>query len=380
MNSKGLLVAAALAVTVGAMGSLVSGGASAAEPVKVGAVEALTGPAAKYGVMIREGFELATDEINAKGGVLGGKLEVIFEDSATQKEQAINAVRKLIGRDHVAALLGPTLSQEMFGAGPVANEREIPIIGTSTTADGITDMGPWVFRTALPEADVIPVTLKKAQAKFGIKRVALLYANDDAVSKSGFDIMKRSLEKMGIEIATIEAFSTKDTDFSAQLTKVKSLGVDALCVSALVEPAAGLLLQARQLGLPKTIPIIGGNGFNSPKLIEIAGEAAENVMVGSPWFIGKATPQNQTFVTNFKAKYGSEPDQFAAQAYDTMHILAEAFTRAGGTDNKALQAALLKTSHDGVTGPFRFTDHRDPSVTEGVVVVTTKAGKFVVFE
>ena len=132
------------------------------ETVKIGAIEGLSGPIAKYGVPIRHGIELAADEVNSKGGVLGGrKIEMIFEDSAGQKDQALNAMKKLLARDHVIAVIGPTLSNEMFAAGPAAVERQIPAIGTSTTADGITDIGEWIFRTAMPEADVIPVTVER---------------------------------------------------------------------------------------------------------------------------------------------------------------------------------------------------------------------------
>jgi branched-chain amino acid transport system substrate-binding protein len=370
---KTSFVAAALAA------ALFAGSALAAEPVTVGAVECLTGPAAKYGTMIRAGFELAAGEVNAKGGVLKGRpLELMFEDSAANKEQAMNAVRKLIGRDHAVALLGPTLSNEMFAAGPVANERGVPIIGTSNTAKGITDIGEFVFRTSLPESEVLPATLKKAQAKFGFKRVAVLYSNDDAFTKSGFDVFKENLDKMGVEIAAIEAFSVKDTDFSAQLTKVKGLNPDVLVVSALAEAGGGLVLQARQLGLAQ--PIIGGNGFNSPKVAEIAGAAADGVVVGSPWFIGKDTPVNKAFVENFRKKTGQDPDQFAAQAYDTVHILAAAFDRAGEADSKKLRDALTKTEHDGLLGPFRFGADRSPASSEGVVVTVIKGGKFTLLQ
>jgi branched-chain amino acid transport system substrate-binding protein len=351
--------------------------ALAQEPVKVGAIEALSGPVAKYGVPIRHGIELAVGEVNGKGGVLGGrKIEMIFEDSAGQKDQALNAMKKLLARDRVVAVFGPTLSNEMFAAGPAAVERQIPAIGTSTTADGITDIGEWIFRTAMPEADVIPVTVATVKKHFGIKRVALMYSNDDAFTKSGFDVMKSAVEKNGLEIATIETFSVKDTDFSAQLTKIKGLNVDAIGMSALAEAGAGAVLQARQLGIPPKVVIFGGNGFNSPKVAEIAGTAAEGLMVGTPWFIGKKDPLNQQFVAAYKQKFGDEPDQFAAQSYDSLFILAEAIERAGGTDHKALHAALLKTDHHGVLGPFRFTPHRDPASTEGVVVLAIKNGRF----
>src|SRR5579859_6437785 len=271
-----------------------------APPVKIGAIEDLSGPTARYGVAIKSGFELAADEINAKGGILGGrKIDFLVEDAAGQKDQAVNAAKKLLARDKVAALLGPTLSNEMFAAGPVAVEREIPIIGTSVTAAGITDMGKWVFRTSLPEADVVPEALRATARIYGVKKVALMYANDDAFSKSGFDVFKKAAVDAGLEIADIESFSQKDTDFSPQLTKIKALDVDALVVSALVEPASGVVLQARQLGM--TLPILGGNGFNSPKLVEIAGRAAEDVLGGSPGVGEKEPAENRALVPAFRA-------------------------------------------------------------------------------
>jgi branched-chain amino acid transport system substrate-binding protein len=363
------------------LAALLSAGVAASdEPtVKVGAIEDLSGPTARYGVAIKQGFELAAEQINAQGGVIGGRqIEFLVEDAAGQKDQAVNAAKKLLARDKVVALLGPTLSNEMFAAGPVAVERQIPIIGTSVTAAGITDMGDWVFRTSLPEADVAPAALANAKKVFGLKKVALLYANDDAFSKSGFDVFKKAATDAGLDIADIESFSQNDTDFSPQLTKIKSLNVDALVVSALVEPASGVVLQARQLGM--TMPILGGTGFNSPKLVEIAGKAAEGVLVGSPWFVDKPQADNVAFVAAYRAKYDQDPDQFAAQAYDTMFILAEALNRAGSTDAGRLHEALMATDHVGIMGPFQFSPHRDPATASGVVTLVVRDGKFQILE
>ena len=352
-------------------------GLPARADVAVGAVEILSGPASAYGISIKAGLELALAEINAKGVLGGQKIVLTVEDSAGNKDQAINAARKLVGRDKVVLVIGPTLSNEMFAVGPVTNERKIPTVGTSTTAGGITDIGPYIFRTSLPESDVIPVTLGRAKAR-GVKTIALMYANDDAFSKSGFDVMKAAAEKLGLTIVAIESFGSKDTDFSAQLTKIKGLKPDAIGISALVEPVAGVLLQAKQLGFGKETLFIGGNGSNSPKLGEIAGVAADGMIVGSPWFVGKPDTTNQAFVTAFKAKYGKEPDQFAAQAYDCMFIVAAAIERAGAADSEKITAALAKTSYSGVMGPFAFTDHRDPASTEGVVVLEMRTGKFAI--
>jgi branched-chain amino acid transport system substrate-binding protein len=350
------------------------------EPIKLGAIEVLTGPNNRYGLPAQRAFDLAVDEINKAGGVLGGRpLAIAYEDSAGNKDQAMNAARKLIGRDKVPMILGPTLSNEMFAVGPVVNERKIPIIGTSTTATGITAIGPWVFRTAMPESDVIPVTLKTARDRVGIKKVVVMYANDDAFTKSAYDVMKDSLAKLGVETLATETFSGKDTDFTAQLTKAKNLNPDAIVVSGHVDAASGIILQGRQLGIPKNVRFIGGNGFNSPKLAEIAGPAADGTLVGSPWFIAKKDEVNQKFVKAYHAKYGDDPDQFAAQAYDTMYLVAKAINAANGTDPEKLREALQNVKNNGVMGPFSFTEGRDPADASGVVVLEMNAGKFRIF-
>ena len=355
-------------------------GAQDKQPVKIGAIEVLTGPNNRYGVPAQRAFDLAVDDINKAGGVLGGRpLSIAYEDSAGNKDQAVNAARKLIGRDKVPLILGPTLSNEMFAVGPVVNDRKIPIIGTSTTASGITALGSYVFRTAMPESDVIPVTLKMAKEKLGIKKVVVMYANDDAFTKSAYDVMKDSLAKLGVETLATESFGDKDTDFTAQLTKAKNLNPDAIVVSAHVDSGSGIILQARQLGMDNKVRIIGGNGFNSPQLAQIAGAAADGTLVGSPWFVSKKDPVNQKFVAAFKAKYGEEPDQFAAQAYDTMYIVKDAINAAGSTEPDKVREALLKTKYNGVMGPFSFTEGRDPADASGVVVLEYQGGKFRIF-
>ena len=368
--------AAALAGLLGTV-ALSGGAALAQEPVQLGSIEILSGPNAAYGTAIKAGLELALAEVNGPGVLGGRKINLVVEDSAANKDQAINAARKLIGRDKVVAIIGPTLSNEMFAVGPVAQERHIPIVGTSTTATGITAMGDYVFRTSLPESDVIPVTLRKAISR-GVKTIALMYANDDAFSKSGFDVMKAAAEKAGLQIVDIESFGSKDSDFSAQLTKIKGLKPDAIGISALVEPVSGVLLAARQLGIGSDTMFIGGNGSNSPKLGEIAGKAADGLLVGSPWFVGKDTPVNDKFVADFRKAYGHDPDQFAAQAYDALKIVAAAIDRAGAADPAKVRDALLQTKFDGVMGPFSFTTGRDPASTEGVVVLVMQDGKFTI--
>ncbi len=372
--SRRHLLAASTAVLLA--GTAAPALAQKGEPITIGAVEILTGPNNKYGIAIKNGFDLALDEVNKAGGVLTRPLAIAYEDSAGNKDQAMNGVRALIGQKNVPIILGPTLSNEMFAAGPIANGRKVPIVGTSTTANGITAMGPYVFRTSLPESDVVPVTLKTARDKLGVKKVAVMYGNDDAFTKSAYDVMKDALAKLNIEVLTTETFGGKDTDFSAQLTKIKALNPDAIVVSALVEAGSGILLGKKALGFPAKVRVIGGNGLNAPKIGEIAGDAADGTLVGSPWFIGKSGAANEKFVADYKAKYSMEPDQFAAQAYDTLHIVANAIKAAGAPESEKIKDALQKTKYTGVLGSFSFTNDRDPGDTSGVVVLEMKGGKF----
>jgi len=328
-----------------------------AADIKIGVAEALTGGAAQYGIAIRNGFQLAADEINAKGGVGGNKLALVIEDEQGKKEEAINVFKKLIFQDKVLMIYGPTLSNSMFAAGPAANAAKVVVFGTSNTANGITDIGPFVFRNSVMESDVLPVTVATAVKHYGIKKVAVIYGNDDAFTKSGYDVFKKVLETQKIPVTTTETYVKGDVDFKAQLTKIKGSSPDAIVCSCLAEEAANIMLQARGLGLKQ--PFIGGNGFNSPKLFEVSKLAGEGTFVGSPWSNTNPAPANKHFVDAYKAKFGIEPNQFAAQAYDALYIGAEALkgVKLSGdlaADRVALREALPKVTINGATGPFKF--------------------------
>ncbi|EIJ48031.1 amino acid ABC transporter periplasmic protein [Herbaspirillum sp. GW103] len=371
------------------IGATLSHAALAAD-IKLGVAEALTGPAAKYGVAIKNGFTLASEEINAKGGVNGNKLALVIEDEQGKKEEAINVFKKLIFQDKVLAVFGPTLSNSAFAADPIANAAKVVVFGTSNTADGITAMGPFTFRNSVMEADVLPVTVKAAVKHFGIKKVAVIYGNDDAFTKSGYDVFKATLEQQKIPVTTTEAYAKGDVDFKAQLTKIKAGNPDAIVCSCLAEEAANIILQTRALGMKQ--PFIGGNGLNSPKLFEIAKDAGDNTLMGSPWSAENQTPANKAFMAAYKAKFGSDPDQFAAQAYDAMYIMADAIkgVKLSGNlakDRDAVRAALPAVKIEGATGKFAF--RAAPAVAgkqvgfdadQEAIVNIAKGGKFVLLK
>ncbi|HXA47624.1 MAG TPA: ABC transporter substrate-binding protein, partial [Burkholderiaceae bacterium] len=241
-------------------------GSAVAADINIGAAEALTGPAAKYGVSIKNGFMLALDDINAKGGANGNKLVLAIEDEQGKKEEAINAFKKLLFQDKVLMLFGPTLSNSAFAADPIANATKTVVFGTSNTAEGITAMGPFTFRNSVMEPDVVPTTTSAAVKHFGLKKVAVIYGNDDALTKNGYDVFKTTLAAQNIAVTDTETYAKSDVDFKAQLTKIKASSPDAIVCSCLVEEAANIILQTRTLGMKQ--PFIGGNGLNSPKLFD----------------------------------------------------------------------------------------------------------------
>jgi branched-chain amino acid transport system substrate-binding protein len=353
-----------------------------AAEIKIGVAATLTGNAAQYGVPIRKGFELAVREINGSGGIGGTGLELVIEDEQGKKEEAINSFRKLIFQDKVLMLFGPTLSNSAQASDPVAQAARTVTFGTSNTADGITSIGDYVFRNSVTERDILPVTLKVAAQKTGMKKVAVLYGNDDIFTKSGYDNFKKALQDLKITVTATETFAKGDVGFKPQLTNIKASNPDAIVLSALVAEGAPIMVQARQLGIQ--LPFIGGNGMNSPRIFELAKNSSDNLWVGSPWSVESPTPENKRFIASYQKAYQEMPDQFAAQAYDGMYIAAQALKKMKLTgtleaDRKALREALPATQWTGATGPFKFrqVNGRDgkpagyDAVQTAIVMMTT---------
>ena len=359
-----------------------------AADIKVGVAEALSGGAAQYGISIRNGFQLAADEINAAGGINGDKLQLVIEDEQGKKEEAINVFKKLIFQDKVLMVFGPTLSNSAQAADPIAQAAKTVAFGTSNTADGITSIGDYVFRNSVTEADVLPETIKMAVKKSGIKKVAVMYGNDDVFTKSGYDNFKKALENLSIAVTTTETFAKGDVDFKAQLTKIKAGNPDAIVLSALLAEGAPIMVQARQMGL--NVPFIGGNGMNSVKVFDLARDKSDGLYVGSPWSASNPTAENTKFIKAFNDKYKSAPDQFAAQSYDALYITAQAIKQVKlsgnlAADRSALRDALPNVKWTGATGAFQFRRANDAAgkpagydAQQTAIVSVTKGGQFVI--
>ncbi len=340
-------------------------GVDAGGEVKIGFAFAMSGDNSVYGMSQKAAAQMALDEINAMG--TGPRLIGIFEDTGGKPEQALEVFQEFINDDNVEAIIGPTLSNEAKITDPQAQEARVPVLAVSNTASGITDIGDYIFRDSLAESQVIPETIKEAKEKLDIEKVVLLYASDDAFSKSGADVFRAELQKNGIEILSEQTFGTNDTDFKAQLSAAKAAGPDAIVVSGLINPAKLIVRQAREdVGIDPGVHIIGGNGFNSPALIADTDGAAEGVIVGSAWTAVSGEVLSQQFIENFRKANGLDPDQFAAQAHAGVYIMYDAIKRAN-VEGKSLEDArtavrdALRGTSDlpTVLGDFSFTDRRD---------------------
>ena len=340
---------------------------------KIGAVYAFSGPFAIYSPTIKNGIEMAVAELNAKGDL---KLDVVMEDDRSTKDDAINVYQKFMQRDNALLIMGPLTGGQVFAAAPLAQRAKVPVMLTSVATPGVTKVGDYVFRTSVESATIIPNTVKVAKDLYKINKVAQVYTNDDQFSVGEFKAYQEALKANGVQVATVETVRTGDVDFSPQLTKIKSMGIDTLVISSQGQEAVGLMTQARKLGLDK-VHFLGGNAFNSAGVVKEAGQAMEGALSATPWSLGMTHPKNVEFVKSYRERFKSDPDWLAAQSYDAMYIIKQALINAkiGKSDNVAAARTKLRDSlaaiksYDGVLGKIEFTSGRDPVVPGAIIRV-----------
>jgi branched-chain amino acid transport system substrate-binding protein len=340
---------------------------------KLGGVFAFTGPLAIYSTTVKNGLELAVAELNAKGDL---KLELQFEDDRSTKDDAINVYQQFIQRDNVLAILGPVTGGQTFAAAPLAQRAKVPVMLTSVATPGVTNIGDYVFRTSVESATIIPATVKVAKQTLHTAKAAQIYTNDDQFSVGEYKAYDAALKANGIQVVDVETVRTGDVDFSAQLTKIKSLNPDTLVISSQGQETVGLITQARKLGLDKVV-LLGGNAFNAAGVVKEAGKSMEGALSATPWFVTMNNPSNVEFVKNYRAKYSSDPDWLAAQSYDAIHVIKQALLTAKIKKSDDTAAARTKLrdalaaikSYDGVMGRIEFKANRDPVVVGAVIKV-----------
>jgi branched-chain amino acid transport system substrate-binding protein len=340
-----------------------------AETIKVGLITPLTGPIATFGQSVEKGVRMAVDEINAKGGVLGMKIELLVEDNQAKAEESANIARKFIEQDKVVAILGPVISSNTLAAAPIAQQSKVPLLSPTATNPKVTQVGNYIFRACF--VDDFQGTVMARFAKTGLgKRVstaAILYEKTSDYSIGLAKYFKETFVKLGGKIVAEESFSSGDPDFSAQLTKIKGKNPDVLYVPSYYDTAGLIIKQARELGI--NVPILGGDGFDSPQLVQLAGkENLKDCYFSGHFFAGSSAPQVKTFVANFKKRYNQVPDMLAALGYDAAYMLADAIKRAGKVDRDAIRDALANTKNlKLVTGTITLDENRNPQKSAVII-------------
>jgi branched-chain amino acid transport system substrate-binding protein len=341
--------------------------------IRVGHFASMTGDTATFGQSADRGMQLAIQEINAAGGVLGRPLELITEDDRSVTEEARSAAQKLLQRDRVVALLGEVASSRSLAAAPEAQRARIPMISPASTNPKVTEVGDYVFRACFIDPFQGAVMARFAAQELGARRVAILldYKQDYSVGLA--DYFRRTFRELGGEIVADERYTSGDIEFRAQLTTLRAASPDAIFVPGYYTEVGLIAKQARELGIQ--VPMLGGDGWDSEKTLEIGGAAVEGYFFSTHYSADAETPKVQDFVKHYRSSYGGVPDAMAALGYDTALIFADALRRAGSSEGPKLRDAIAATREfDGVTG--RISIDAERNARKDAVVLKIENGRF----
>ena len=333
--------------------------------ISIGVVLPLTGHLAAAGQLMKQGYDLALDEINtAQPG--NTQFKFIFEDSTSTPEGAVEDFNKLIHQDGVSVIIGPASSSAAKAAFPVARDNQIVAISSTAGARGLGAISDFVFRVPLTTDVVAPKGVTTTHKKLGYQRVATLYDENDEFSTDRDAALQEAFTANKIDVLITKTFQSGNTDFSAQLMEIKELDPDAVFVSALPPEKPGILIQAHDLGI--SVPIIVSSLTDVE--VQAAGAAAEGAITFIGWLPTDDTPGNQAFVQNYSDAFGMEPNAFATASYATVYILAEALKNAPSTDSIAIRDALANIKDfDTVFGKFSFNADGDAVYEPKVLIV-----------
>jgi branched-chain amino acid transport system substrate-binding protein len=351
-----------------------------AEPIKLGTVVRLS-IGAEDGIPSRRGVEMAVDEVNKAGGINGRKIELIVENEKDSPTEAVNAVKKLIEVDKVAAIIGPMTSGDMMAAGKIANDAKVVDLSPTATTPKLSGMGPYLYRGCSRIDKQAEVLTNYVAKNWKPKTVAIFFSNEP-YGKGCAGLFSKFFEKHGIKVVATESFMRGSRDFKPQLTKIKAANPDILFIPGYTPETAPAAAQARQLGMNQKI--LGVYGDMNPGYIKLAGKAAEGHVIGGEYDENYNTPKNQAFKKNYEAlvKKNNDPYNimFAALHYDAASMILDGMKKDGPTSEGVKKYLDNVKDFDGVTGKLSFNKEHDVqrAGTEGVYILEVKGGKYVV--
>jgi len=349
-----------------------AGNASGGSEVVIGHYASMTGSTAHFGQDTDRGIRLAFDEANAKGGVLGKKLRVVTLDTRGDSAEAASAVTRLIDVEKVTAVLGEVASSLSLAGGRVAQRRKIPMISPTSTNPKVTEVGDYIFRVCFidPFQGKVMATFARQNLKFS--KVAILKDVKNDYSIGLADAFQKSFTALGGKIVVEQSYSQGDTDFSAQVTAIRGTGAEAIFVPGYYSEVGSIARTADRLGLK--VPLLGGDGWDSPDLFKIGGDAINGSYFSDHFAPDLATEQAKQFVAKFTAKYGVAPSGLGALGYEAAEVLVDAIRRAGKDEPSAIRDAIAQTKDfEGVTGKITMDPERNPQ--KSAVVLKIEGGK-----
>jgi len=342
--------------------------------IVVGYYGDLTGRTASFGTSTRNGVEMAVDEINKAGGVMGRKVRVIVEDDQGEPNKAATVVSKLVNQDKVQAVLGEVASSNSLAAAPKAQEAGVPMISPSSTNPRVTEMGDFIFRVCFIDPFQGTVMADFAWKTLKARKVAIFTDVKSDYSKGLAQFFKERFTKNGGTIPAELDYNGGDKDFKAQLTSIKAANPDGVFIPGYYTDVALICIQARQIGL--NVPLFGGDGWESEDLVKIGKEAVEGTYFSTHYHPDVGTELSRKFVDNYKKRYsGKTPDALAAMGYDSAAVLIDAMKRAGSTEGQKVRDAIAATKDfQGVTGKILINEKRD--AVKSAVILQVKDGKY----
>jgi branched-chain amino acid transport system substrate-binding protein len=393
LNLVSWLVAAMVVAACGSSGG--GGGATnsySGKTIKLGAILSITGAGGVYGPQSRDGANLAVKQINASGGVNGAQIALTINDDASDKAQSAQVAQKLIQSEQDLALLGPTLSNSAVAVHPLAESLKTPILAVSTTGIHIvpdcnfpaTTPCKYVFRDSLGEETAIPTNIKSYAEDGKPKTGVLLVAQDDKFSSDGGTIVQNTVAQYNVNLLKTIKFNKAEADLSPYVTQAVQAKPDVIFITSLGGIPAKIMTEARKQGWQGQF--LGGNGFNTATVSAQAAGAGKGARSASAWYLGNTFASNKDFVDAYKAEYSKDPDQFSAQGYTAIKILADAAKRANLTfsdmagDRDKLRTAMESVNIQTPLGPFQFTSTHDVKQTVWVIAMDGAGGFTLVHE
>src|SRR5215210_7046233 len=347
------------------------GGTTGGDKVKIGVFMSLTGSTAQFGISSVNGIKMAADEVNAAGGINGKQIELLVQDDRSDASEAATIVTKFVTQDQVHAILGEVASSRSIAAAPIAQNAKIPMLTPSSTNPEVTKKGDYIFRSCFIDPVQGAAIAQFAARTLNAKRAAIMVDRKNDYSTGLEKVINETFTRMGGQIVATQSYQEGDQDFNAQLTSLKGSNPEVIFVPGYYNDVGLIAKQARDKGI--TVPLLGGDGWDSAQLYAIGGTALDGSFFSNHYSPFDSDPKVQKFVNDYKSRYNSTPDALAATAYDAANIMFDAIKRANSLDGSAIRAALAATNEfPGVTGNVTFNENRD--AVKPIIMIEIKPG------